>query len=396
MRAEIPPFTTGRPLLIGSGGIQHCRSDPAFDIEPPARMFRLTRDSLGRWIDNGIPLDPQPPTLGSVFRITTTADDPSPLIARLFPAGRNNRINAVPGDHVQVRVWVMHQDDSRTAPVQIGIGESGHAPQFYRSTLIPSTGAWIPVIAARSVGQQADTTLMLQIRCSGERCPDQTMYLALDTVSEGRGLPGYSMPVDTSNPAVGAVNPDELARITGLGCLASWTVTLALQIPEDGFDFRSELQSQWTLATLWGDAQNFVEVYAESGGVNRIGLRLTTGGKLVRVMTVDTATILRGSPLLFSVAQPPGKAGMELTVAACGRNITTITLPVSPGSIPRLGVSPREIRFSSPTLAPSSSGRGDPVSPLLVWGGQINDRSALTRAEREQLLRTLSFLKSAP
>jgi hypothetical protein len=221
------------------------------------------------------------------------------------------------------------------------------------------------------------------------------MYLALDTVSEGRGLPGYPMPPDPSSPSSGTACPDEMAAITGLGCQKAWTITLALQVPEDGFDFRAQLQSQWPLATLWGDDRNMLEIYADSAA-GKVGMRLTSAGSMVRTMTAPAAMLVRGTPFLLSVAQPAGVGGLEMTVAACGRDVTTIAMPSTSASVARMTVQPREIRFASPTPFPTSSGRGAAVSPLLVWGGQIDDRRALGRSEREKLLRSLSFLRPVP
>ena len=87
---------------------------------------------------------------------------------------------------------------------------------------------------------------------------------------------------------------------------------------------------------------------------------------------------------------------MEMSISAGGRGVSMIVLPSYAATTPRMLVPPREIRFYSPSTFPTSSGRGAIVSPLLVWGGQIDERRALSRTERDQLLRTLSFLKPIP
>lgn len=393
LRVDVPNVVIAHPLLIGPGGLQQSRLEPTLTNGSPARVTPLSRNAQGLWADNGVVLDPQPPTLGPVYKVHTTIDDASPWIARLYPAGLSNPLHQIAGDQVQVRLWVRFLDGARTGTLSIGIGDATAAPQIYRKGNAITNTQWQPIIDADSIPLAANGAYQLYIRCSETPCDDQEFYIALDTLSEGRGTPGYPMPPDTSTPPTGTPNPDEVARVTGFGCAGAWTVTLALEMTEDGFDVRSALQSEWPLATLWANDQNYIELYATTTS-SKIGMRQTVKGRLVRTVTVDSGAFIRGSTILLSVAQPPGNAGLELTASSGGLGFASVVgTQTSAGSTQRTLFAPREIRFASPTPFPSSSGRGSAVSPLLVWGGQIDERRALPKSQREQLLRSLSFLR---
>lgn len=389
-RIPVPKVISGRPLLIGPGGMQHERAEPLLEAGAAPRMVVLSRDALGRWVDNGVPLDPQPPTMGPVFRLTTSSKETVPWIGRIFPAGPDNRLNRILGFQTMVRVWLHQADPTRSATLSLGFGDSVTAPQFYRSAIVQSVDSWIPISVAGHVELAPNSTLQLYARSSGPEPDDQTIYLALDSVQEGRGVPGYPMPPDPSVPAIGTAHPDELARISGLSCSdKQWTITLLMQLPEDGFDFRSPLQSRWPIATLWGDADNYIELIADTTQ-SQLQARLTVNGRTGQVLRGPRTTFVRGAPILVSIAQPDGAGSIEMTLSAAGHGLHTTAIPL--GSAARLGVGPREIRFYSAQPTPSAMGIGVPVSPLTVWAGQVDERSALSRETRERMLSAFSFL----
>jgi hypothetical protein len=392
LRVPVPEVVAGRPLVVGPGGIQHSRTDAAVSATPASRFVALTRDALGQWVDEGRVLDPQPPTKGTVYRVRTSSNDASPVIARVYPAGPQNGVNRVLGSQLQVNAWVMHTDPSRSATLQIGYGDSVQAPVAYRTVNLSSTHAWAPVTACENIDIAPGRTLQMFVRCSGEVCNDQTMYLALDSVVEGAGTPGYPMPQDASVPAAGTPMPDEVATVSGFACGKAWTITLALQIPEDGFDFRSALQENWPLATLWGNDANSVQLWANTR-TGQVTARVIVEGRLSRTLASDAITMVRGAPILVSIAQPAGLGATEMTVSAAGQQVHTRAMGFV--SSPRLAVQPREIRFGAVPSLPTWSGRGAAVSPLLVWGGQIEQTRAMSRVEREQLLKRLRFLTLA-
>lgn len=395
VRTPVPQLVTRRPLLVGPGGLQHVKADPVLIAEPPKRIEALTRDVQGRWIDAGRPLDPQPPTLGPVYRVQTSENAPSPWVGRIYACGPTDPMNAILGDHLQMRVWVRSLDPSRSGTLSIGLGDIGNNPVVYRNWSVACTDDWIPVTLASPVALTPGAPFQFSIRCMGEVCNDQTMYVALDSVQEGAGVPGYPMPPDTSIPPRGTAYPDEHASVTGFACAKAWTITLALQIAEDGFDFRAQTQTRWPLATIWGDNQNFIELFADSAR-GHVEARITSRGVASRTLASEPTTMVRGSPILVSVAQLPSPAGIELTASVGGRGVSTASMSGPLLSSVGLAVPPREVRFWSQTSLPSSSGRGVRTSPLAVWGGRIDEGRALSRTEREQLLRSLSFLATPP
>lgn len=387
LRVPLPEVVTGHPLLIGPGGHQHLRPAPPSDSS--ARFIPLTKNTSGLWVDQGRPLNPQPPSLGPVYKLRTTAQDASPIIGRVYPAGFQDSLSTIPGTHTQLRLWALHTDPSYTATLSVGIGDSGGVAQTYRGFNINSTNSWVSAVAAQPITIAPDRTLQLTFNCGGGLCSDQTIYIALDTLTEGAGIPGYPIPPDTTNHISGTPYPDEHARITGLECGKNWTITLALQIPDDGFDFRCTTQQRWPLATLWGDESNYIELAANTA-TGRVTAELTVNGRRARTIQSTPGAFVRGAPILISVAQPPGSTGTEMTLSAAGNPV--ISTAGSYIGTPSMAIQPREIRFASASALPSSSGRGAAVSPLLVWGGRIDERRTLTRAERAELLRSLSFI----
>lgn len=392
LRIPIPALATGQPLIIGPGGLQQSRAQPDISSGNSSRITPLTRDVHGRWTDGPLVLDPQPPSLGPVYKVQTSSLDVTPLIARIYPATLANNLTRIMGDQLQTRVWLRHLDNSRTATLNIGFGNTVHPPEFYRGVIMPSTTSWVPVTVAQPIYLGPYSTLQLYVRCAGEICNDQTMYLALDAVSEGRGMSGYPMPPDTSSPAVGTAHPDESAKFTDLAFGKEWTVTLAMQIPEDGFDFTSTTQNIWPLATLRADARNYMNLYVNlSAGV--VGAHLILDGRPMGTLTADAGTMVRGGPILLSIAQTNQGKRLELTAACSGRGLATTGMSINSSSIVRTSVlMPTELSFSSPSSIPTASGRGAAVSPLLIWGGQFNETQALPASQREQMLRTLSFI----
>lgn len=389
VRVPVPEVVAGRPLLVGPGGMQHSRLDAAVSANPASRFVPLTRNALGQWMDEGRILQPQPPACGTVYRVRTTSNDASPVIARVYPAGLQDGVNRILGSQVQISTWMMHTDISRSAMLQLGYGDSVTAPVTYRTANLSSTHTWAPITACENIDIPAGRTLQLFVRCAGEVCSDQTVYLTLDAVVEGAGSPGYPMPQDASAPANGTPMPDEMATVSGFACGKAWTITLALQIPEDGFDFRSTLQENWPLATLWGDDANAVQVWANTR-TGEVSARMIVNGRWSRTIASDPITLVRGAPILVSIAQPGGLGATEMTISAAGQQVHTKAMPFV--SAPRLAVQPREIRFGAVPSLPTSSGRGAAVSPLMIWGGQIEQTRAMSRVERVQLLRRLRFI----
>jgi hypothetical protein len=168
-------------------------------------------------------------------------------------------------------------------------------------------------------------------------------------------------------------------------------VTFAAQVPEDGFDQLVALQHRWPIATLWSTDLNRIEIFADTGA-RRLAAEVYVGGQLRCRCGGGPVFWLRGSPILVSVAQPAGIGPLEITASTCGSPIANIT--ANTGAESR--VSPRELRFYSTSPFASSTGRGDRVSPLTVFGGRVDSNTFLSHAQRSDLLTSLEFLHAPP
>jgi hypothetical protein len=386
-RIQTPSMVTRRPLLVGPGGLQRTRADPVLS-SPSGRVVMLQRDSAGRWTDEGLPLSPQPPAIGPVYRIRSAHADQSTLLGRLLPAGPAPFHDSILGRHLQLRWWIMNPDPSRTARLNVGVGDSSQAPLIYRSSIVSSVRSWIPVVAADFIDLAEGEPPVMNLLAADPVCDDQTVYFALDTVEEGFGFPGYPLPPDDSVPAVGTPCPDELGSVRGFSCGPAWTITLALQIAEDGFDDGVNLQRSWPLATIWADDANYIRLIADTA-TGSLQAALTLRGREVLTLTGRPTSWQRGSPVLVSLSLPGGDQPLEMTLSAGGQDMHTVVggtvRPVA------AAFTPRELRFFGPGPR-SSLGIGSAVGTITVWGGQIDENRALDDRQRRDLLTSLRFL----
>jgi len=394
-RTVMPPIKVGRPLLIGPGGWQRQRADAR--VESNGRLVPLVRDKKGRWLDSGVPLDPQPPCLGSVYRLTTQSGDPERTIGYIYPISSGFSAGPMIWPQTQLRWWVMSQDNSLTASINVGAGLTGTAPDTYRMSLISATRNWTSVDATYFSVPIPGTQPYLVFSAADTVCESQVLYVAMDSFAEGRGFPGYPMrpgsePLPSPPVHAGTPFPDELATISGLMCWPDWTITLAVQLPENGVDDSTTEQTRWPIATLWGDDQNFVEITADFIR-NTLVTTYTANGVASatnQAITSDTLLFMRGSPILLSLAHRGSDGRLEMTMSAGAQSVHT--RGVTPPANRRLLTQPRQIRFYQQGAPASSSGIAARVMPLQVWGGQVDERRFLQAPARIELLQRLGFL----
>lgn len=385
-RTPLPWTSLQRPLLVGPGGLQRTRALPDFDA-PGGEVTPLARNAAGYWIDGDLVLSPQPPSASAVYRVQSHHSEAPYLVAWVYPAGSGPFHRTIPGDDFQCRWWVLNPDPSRSSVLYLSVGSPCDPWQAARQSLTACTDRWFPVDVAGYMHADPGEPIGLRI-IEGPVGEDQTVYLALDNMTEGAGAPGYAMPCDTSPGQTGQQRPDELAAVTGLACSSRWTVTFAAQIPEDGFDASIPTQHRWPIATLWGTDNDRIEFIADTLR-GRFSAEVYSHG--VRASTLSTGPMvwLRGSEVLVSAAQQPGFGPIEVTASVCGgAPVRLNTISPSPAHL-----RPRELRFYSSSAPPSASGMGDRVSPLTVFGGRIDPAEFLSNDQRQNLLTSLNFLR---
>lgn len=388
-RFALPTLLTRRPLAISPGGWQRAVPNPRVVGPGSGTISPLTRDPLGRWIDAGKVLDPQPPAAGQVYRVIASRLAESNLIRDLELAGTASNIGAhAPSGVMLVRLWILSNMPGKSAVPRFELRDSAGGVQVGVRASINPIDTWAPVTMWAPITVSPGARLRLRVRSAQTQPDDEDFYLAIDAATEGHHAPTYPLPQDATDPPVGTFFPDELSAVTGFSCGPKWTVTLALQLPPDGFDDSSGSAIQWPLATLWGDADNRVELLADAS-TDRLLVHVRRNGEFAGARHSLPIYWLRGSPILVSIAEPGDGTGIQVTLSAGGSAIHDADILV-PGVLSP-AVAPREIRMGDHT---GLGGGGDVIRTpsLLWWGGQINERTFLNAQSRRTLLRTLRFL----
>lgn len=396
-RARIPRTRTGRPLLIGPGGLQRNVASPSFSTVQPGGITPLTQ-AQGLWMFEGRPLAPQPPSSGQVFHVKGSRFAATPEIGRLHLTGDVAAAREVSGTSaLQMRVWVMNNSEAGSADARFDLGGPWGSLGRARWIRAHSVDSWIPVMLLDSVGVAATDPIHLRIDAGSGFCPspsvpaDLDVFVAVDALAEGPGCPGYPMPMSDATPG-GSYHPDELGTVAGFRCGPAWTITLAGQLPADAWDGTVPTVGRWPLATLWGDASNSIELVADTADPfdSRMLARVIRDHEVVEELRSEPLFWLRGSALLVSVSDTGDGRGIHVTASAAGSPIQELQATRSPAPV-SLAVQPGEIRFgaSADTSGGASLVR---VAPMLWWGGEIRETQALVGPQRAEQLACIQFL----
>jgi hypothetical protein len=388
VRTPIPPVRLQRPLLVGPGGVQRLVPDPEV-VSVPGGIEALERSPEGLWLDGGVPLDPQPPCGGAVYRCRSSEFDPDNRIGEIMIGGAAADVGDVLGtDWVRVRVWVRSLSDENTVHPRFYVGSNIKPHKTEHTTSLCTTGSWMSVDILGESPVAPGETGMLSVK-SGNIVDRSDFYLAVESLGEGIGFPGYPMMPDETSPPVGTVAPDELASVGGFDCGSAWTITLAGLLPQDGWDQSMTQVTSWPLCTLWGDADNYIELSADTEA-GWLVARIVRDGKQAGTIRSSTLFWLRGSPVLVSLADDG--TGVRMTVSAAGLPVHEAEI-VNELSSP--AVAPTRIMFGDATGL-SGDGAAIRVSPMEWFGGRIDAGAALDEAARRELLTSLSFLDPIP
>ena len=391
LRVPVPRVVTRRPLVIGPGGLQRAVNDPLVQRGSYGMIEPLEKSPQGLWLDGGVPIDPQPPCAGPVYRVRASKYDAGRGIGRFLPAGNATNIGDILGiDALQIRCWVRNiQAESASRPF-LQTGSSGQPAQIGQLLTVHNTDTWIPVTEVGDIVVGPGETLQIGLWNGTIQPADADFYLALDAAVEGLGFPGYAMMPDESDPPVGTWSPDELASVTGFSCGLRWTITLAAEIPWDGWDTSVASVPQWPIATLWSDEDNYIELLADTAE-GKLVARIVRDGALAGALESGQLCWIRGSSVLVSIAEPGDGTGVQITLSAAGQPVRE-AIPAAPlFRTASLLLQPAQIRFGDHTGA-SGNGLEVRVSPMVWWGGRIDEQTFLGEEQRRMLLTSLDFL----
>lgn len=387
-RVAIPPMRSARPLVVGPGTLQRLRAQPTLVANANGQVTPLSRDGEGRWVDGGVPLQPQPPAAGQVYRIETTEAEPGLQVVDLLPlAGAKDFGQALGTGYFGARLWVMNASESEGSRPVLQLRSDSANLGFDRVAAAIVTDSWQPILMAGQTPPLAGENLRLKVRAGTSVGVTQSFYLALDAFGEGVDSPGWPVPPDPTG--AGVRYPDELALIDGFSCGEAWTITLACQIPFEGWDrYKTGLLTRQHLATLRGDPGDYIWVFVDLFQ-ERVVLYVFEDGEYKGAMRSLRRFPHRGSPVLVSIARG-GQGGAISATISFGGSGAEVAETYS--GQPVVGaIRPREILMGDETGA-SGDGVISRVSPMLWWGGRIDTARALSDVERRSLLGSLEFL----
>ena len=385
----LPTLRTRRPLSIAPGGVQHIAAAPTIVPGDGGSLVALAKDAQGRWVDNDTPLDPQPPASGPVFRVTGTDSLADRWIGDLVIGGAGDIGSATGVDRLRWRSWILSASPGQSVIVTTRLVAPNNALVRNIETNINTTRDWWPIEGLADIPIDEGESARVRLEYGSLTPAAPSFYLALDTLTEGSGWPGYPLPHDQTG--TGTAFPDERATITGLAVDTEWTVSLAGMVPDHAWDSSvTTASSRWPLAAVWADADNYIEVIADIAE-DTLRIETTRAGQPAVSLQSPSVYWLRNSPVLISISH--NAAGISASASVSGQEVAELQLTDdSPANVP-LAAAPIEIRLGDASGL-SSAGQQVRVSPMWWFGGAVHDQS-LDAAQRKTVLTELAFLDPA-
>lgn len=391
-RATRPTLHSAHPLAVGPGAMQRLAPNPTFTPFSGGSVVPLTKDALGRWVDGGTPLDPQPPCAGPVWKLTGFAGSSDTRIGDLFPIGSPTMGQTLGTNRIIARVWLLNALESKAMTPRIELKPNSSGVIVTRFPNANTTMSWVPVDFALDAPIPAGQRPVLRIR-SGSTADAQSFYLATDLFAEGAGFAGYPAPPDTSLSQTGSALPDERAVIEGFAPANAWTISLAGMLPDDGWDLAVPVGPglRWPLATIAGSADERLTIYADTAA-HAAEADITRNGTLVARFRLDGVVWTRNSPVLLSIARPGSGADLQISASLCAAPVREMVRVDGGPLVATLLHPPTSIRFDDGS---GIDGLGLEIrSAAMNWfGGQIIEDRALDAPARRALLRSLEFLR---
>lgn len=390
-RVDRPIMHTARPLHVGPGAMQRLVAAPTITPFSGGTVTALTQDGDGLWTDAGVPLDPQPPCNGPVWKMTGFAGATDTRIGDLYPIASPTMGQTLGTSRLAGRIWLLNAMESKAMTPRFELKPSGSSTLVTRGANANTTASWVPIDFALDAPMPAGQRPVIRVR-SGSAADVQAFYLATDVFAEGAGFAGYPAPPDTSLGLTGTALPDEHARVEGLNPSATWTVTLAGMVPQDGWDLATPVtpDERWPLASIVAPGAERITFYADSAA-HTLEADIVRDGSLIGRFRLDGVVWTRNSPLLVSVARAGPLSDLSITAAPCATQPREMVRVDGLGGVATMLASPDRIRFDDGT---GIDGIGAEIrcAPMLWFGGEIHEDLALDQATRRQRLRSLDWL----
>ncbi|MCC7146194.1 MAG: hypothetical protein IT443_07085 [Phycisphaeraceae bacterium] len=287
-----------RPALIAQGGLSLLRSGPWVVTRAPAAgntFTLLARDSQGRWLhpDTGLPLDPQPPSLGPVYAVTINNASSGDLGVYQWVGSAS----AGTFDRILVRAHAM-AEGNRLTRILFEFGNGGTI-----SMDAGSTNGWTTAVGV-AAGKDARADLHLVAAVT----PGTRIFLAFDQVQiESMGdITGYAYPMPTQAVATA----DERLSINGFQLDQQWSAQVRLTLPSGYYDSLSYQSFPYSpLVTFYQDALNSLTIWADYANHHLVG-KVTADGQAL-------------ADLVYSRAFALSPTNVTITDAGDGYRLTT-------------------------------------------------------------------------
>ena len=152
-KTQLGTIDNAQPLLVSPGGTQRLASTITEQTEYDDTTVTLLENVGGVWMDNGVPLNAQPPTLGSVIKISRTGDLEGADLTRLLLAGTDADFEA--GGFL-LKAWVLPVGPY-TPYLKIGVSNPVRTGtvELYKPT---ANQDWFPILLWDSHDPNGDGT----------------------------------------------------------------------------------------------------------------------------------------------------------------------------------------------------------------------------------------------
>jgi hypothetical protein len=405
---ELPVTTVQRPLVIGGGGtnllVENLSLPSPFGNNELEDMSPTDITSLGV---------PPPPTLGPVVRCKAV-DNAGLGSWPLTGAG------AVVTGYVKFRAfvyilpWTSTRDLASAAVFDLSIGNMASPPisnSRYRISfdgMVCSGGnyqGWLPITVDTSTADWTDDSntlpptppsapFQLGIRLTTGAAGTTTsavrpieFLMAFDGVHAG-GNGGIEHPGVPLSPGGDPCSP-ERAKVEGIACEENWTVQLAAEVPEDGWDTTVSTTGRTgtpVMCTLYESEDLWIEVVAD---VNNDAVLFRFPNSIsVTVKPPSTSPerffFGRATPILLAVSRSSeGGVGTYTCFASVGpSSVFMDSIQISDGDFGI--ISPVEIRLGDRELLSPE--------PMLWYGGSVHKDGALPDGDVIDSFRSLGML----
>lgn len=360
------PVAEQRPLLVGPGGWNRQATTLAERTAPPdgVTVRPVYRDGAGvyRYVADNTALTPQP--LGDppvhattpLVEIVVTDTQRSAGTRWLMEAGETTDWGV---NHFW-QGWVYPLEQRGLSPsYQLG---SANNLTTERGPMAMASGEWLPTYHFGKPDDAIEGRGVLWLKQT--EAGANRWLLASQSLTKGSS-PAYPL----------APNQDgahEVASLGGFTAQTQWSVFLSVVVPEIGFDaYHSNGAQNLTLATLWSDSDDYLEVvYKQS--TRRLEFHITSSGVTTVAMTISATWLHKEDRL-------------DLVVASNGQK-TEVTAALSQSILNNLPSRSTPLVFAPPTEIRLSNHDQTEVVPLEWLAAHVNPSRFLTATARSNLL----------